>query len=195
MSFDRRAATWDASDRRQALAQAVADAIQEHIPLRGNMRLLDFGAGTGLLTRRLAPFVGSVTAVDTSANMLKKLTEVLPNAAIHQGDIIEYDSNEAFDLIVSSMTMHHIRDIDALLAKLYNLLTPGGHIALADLAEEDGSFHDHGNEGVHHYGFNCDTLKKRAKNAGFKDIDCSIVHTVVKTKGEYPIFLLTAKNG
>ena len=195
MSFDQRAATWDASDRRQALAQAVADAIQKHIPLRGNMRLLDFGAGTGLLTRRLAPFVGSVTAVDASANMLKKLTEVLPNAAIHQGDIMEYEPNEAFDLIVSSMTMHHIQDIDALLAKLYNLLTPGGYIALADLAEEDGSFHDHGNEGVHHYGFNCDTLKKRAKNAGFEDLKCRIVHTVVKAKGEYPIFLLTAKNG
>ena len=193
MSFDKRAATWDASNRRQALAQAVANAIKEAVPLNAKMRMLDFGAGTGLLTRRLAPFVGEVTAVDTSAGMLEKLAEALPDARIHHGDIMEVGEHGAYDLIVSSMTMHHIPDIDALFEKLHALLAPGGHIALADLAEEDGSFHDHGNDGVHHFGFNGEDLEKRAKKAGFADVACRVVHTVIKEKGDYPILLLTAK--
>ncbi len=193
MGFDERAATWDSSDRRQALAEAVANAIKEKIPLQPKMRMLDFGAGTGLLTRRLAPYVGDITAVDTSAKMLEKLAESVPETACRQGDIITYECRSPFDLIVSSMTMHHIPDTEALLKKLHDLLAPGGFIALADLAEEDGTFHDHGNEGVHHFGFDCEELKERAKKAGFKDIDCRIVHTLVKEKGNYPIILLTAK--
>ncbi len=193
MCFDQRAATWDASDRRQALAEAVAEAIRRSVPLNADMRLLDFGAGTGLLTRRLAPFVGEVTAVDTSAGMLEKLAEGLADAHIRHVDIMAMPEEETFDLVVSSMTMHHIPDIDVLFEKLHTLLAPGGHIALADLAEEDGSFHDHGNVGVHHFGFNGEDLEKRVKKAGFADVACRVVHTVVKERGKYPIFLLSAK--
>jgi len=53
MGFDERAKTWDASDRRQALASDVAGEILRKIDLRPDMRILDMGAGTGLLTERL----------------------------------------------------------------------------------------------------------------------------------------------
>jgi precorrin-6B methylase 2 len=48
--FDRLAAEWDANPGRVALTQAVVAAIRNAVPLRPDMRALDFGAGTGLVT-------------------------------------------------------------------------------------------------------------------------------------------------
>ena len=48
--FDRVAAEWDASPTRVALARAVVEAIRAAVPLDAEMRALDFGAGTGLVT-------------------------------------------------------------------------------------------------------------------------------------------------
>jgi len=73
MSFDERAKTWDSSERRQALAEAVANAIKSSVTLNSSMHLLDIGAGTGLLTRRILPYVNKITALDTSAGMLEEL--------------------------------------------------------------------------------------------------------------------------
>ena len=71
--FDSAAADWDKGDMRQRIAAETAESILKNVPLRDNMDLLDFGAGTGLLTFRLAPSVRSVTAVDTSPKMLEML--------------------------------------------------------------------------------------------------------------------------
>lgn len=196
MGFDRKAATWDASERRQALAQSVADAIGRRVALEPSMHLLDFGAGTGLLSERLLPRVGRIVAVDTSEKMLQKFREKLGDTGkvetLH-GDVLELEGEHLYDGIVSSMTMHHIPDIDALFATLYRLLKPGGFLAVADLAEEDGTFHDQGNEGVHHFGFDPETLKRRAERAGFVEAETEIAHTVEKPGGRrYDILLLSA---
>jgi cyclopropane fatty-acyl-phospholipid synthase-like methyltransferase len=196
MSFDERAADWEKLERRRLLAEAVADAITRRCALESSMRLLDIGAGTGLLSRRLAPKVHTVMALDSSQKMLDQLRgrAGAENVVPVHGDIMSYEPSEPFDGIVSSMTLHHIRDIPALFARLYDWLRPGAFVALADLAPEDGSFHDRGNEGVYHFGFEKEPLEKAAKNAGFDEVDYRIVHTIEKaTDRRYDVFLLTAK--
>ena len=194
MGFDERAKSWDSSERRQALAEAVANAIKSTIELNSSMHLLDIGAGTGLLTRRVLPSVDKITAIDTSSGMLSELEKsVKGNVEICQTDIMEYKPSKEFDGIISSMTMHHIEDIETLFKHLYKLLKPGGFIALADLAPEDGTFHTNGNDGVFHFGFAEDLLNKYAKSAGFKGISYKIVHKVEKPKNSYDIFLITAQ--
>jgi cyclopropane fatty-acyl-phospholipid synthase-like methyltransferase len=196
MSFDKRADTWDASDRRQALAEAVAQAIRERFSLTPKMHLMDFGAGTGLLARRLLPNVSTITAVDTSERMLEKLREAVPGPGKIEtvlGDVTAYECPGCFDGIVSTMTMHHIRDTAALLRHLRSMLKPGGFLAVADLMPEDGTFHDHGNEGVHHFGFEEEALCKMAYEAGFSNVAYHHIHTVKKgNRREYGIFLLSA---
>jgi 2-polyprenyl-3-methyl-5-hydroxy-6-metoxy-1,4-benzoquinol methylase len=66
MRFDEKAAEWDANPARVALARAVVDSIRAAVPLRPDVRVLDFGAGTGLVSLGLLPFVGEVTAMDAS---------------------------------------------------------------------------------------------------------------------------------
>jgi 2-polyprenyl-3-methyl-5-hydroxy-6-metoxy-1,4-benzoquinol methylase len=98
--------------------------------------------------------------------------------------------------IVSSMTLHHVRDIPRLARIFFSMLEPGGRIALADLSTEAGDFHTD-NTGVHHFGFAADWLCATFTAAGFADARTSVAHTVRKqiTSGEtkdFPILLLTA---
>ena len=55
--FDSRAAQWDNLPRRVALANAVVEAIIQEADPQPTMRMLDYGAGTGLVTLGLLPLV------------------------------------------------------------------------------------------------------------------------------------------
>jgi ubiquinone/menaquinone biosynthesis C-methylase UbiE len=43
-----------------------------------------------------------------------------------------------YDIVVCSMTLHHVEDIAELIGKFALLLRPGGTVALVDLEKEDG---------------------------------------------------------
>jgi len=194
--FDTAAADWDKGDMRQRIAYETAETILDTIALRDDMDLLDFGAGTGLLTYRLAPSVRSVTAVDTSPKMLEVLqSKSTPEHIIKTEcrDITQMPLDETFDGIISSMAMHHVEDTEAFLKTLYDHLRPGGFIAIADLDKEDGTFHAHGNEGVYHFGFDRAKLKSMAENSGFADIRFDTALTIEKPDRDYPIFLFSAR--
>ncbi len=193
--FDAVAADWDKGDLRQQIAAKTADAVLETIPLNNDMNLLDFGAGTGLLTYRIAPHVRSVTAVDTSEKMLEVLrTKSTPEHTIKTAccDITQMPLTETFDGIISSMAMHHVEDTAHFLKTLYDHLNPGGFIAVADLDKEDGSFHSRGNDSVYHFGFDREALKKTAEKAGFADATFTTALTIEKPGRDYPVFLFSA---
>jgi len=195
--FDQAAPTWDQVDRRVLLAGAVADAIASRIPLAKDLAVLDFGCGTGLVTLALAPRVGSIAGADTSPGMLKALAgkadaaglpvRLLALAADGSGNL-----GGPYNLIASSMTLHHVEDVPGLLKRMAEHLLPGGQVALADLDEEDGSFHEAGVE-IHHRGFPRDRIQAWLLGAGFKDV---LVETATVTRKEgrdYPVFLATAR--
>ncbi len=73
------------------------------------------------------------------------------------------------------------------------MLAPGGRIALIDLDEEDGSFHDPDQPGIHHHGFDRDRLIETAVAAGFAVAETRIVHELERDGRRYPLFLLTAR--
>ena len=136
----------------------MADAIRKTVALRPDMNTMDFGAGTGLVTLALLPCVARVTAMDTSGEMLRVLDKKLKALRIANVHTMLHESGKtplpaaAFDLIVSSMVLHHISDVPEALRRLRPCLRPGGWIALADLDTEDGTFHSD-STGVFHHGF------------------------------------------
>lgn len=199
--FDRVAAGWDNSPARVALAKGVAEAIRKAVPVAPYMEVLDFGAGTGLLTLALLPYVGRITAVDASGEMLKVLGEKLTglgigNVETRHGDIRQDPLPErAYSLVVSSMVMHHVADVPATLRVLRRCLTPGGWIAFADLDSEDGSFHPD-RTGVFHNGFERAQMRQWLEEAGFTQVAIRDAYRMVKPGPEgvsrdYPIFLAT----
>ena len=67
--FDDKAKTWDDDPAKVDRAKVVAEAIRETVPLHTSTRLLEYGAGTGLVSQSLAGHVGSVTLAEPSAGM------------------------------------------------------------------------------------------------------------------------------
>ncbi len=194
--FDKAAKEWDSSERRQTMALDIANAIIATQPLSQRMRLLDFGAGTGLLTRHLCPYVGHITALDFSKEMLKQLEANCSewgDCAIEtvHSDILEFAPAQGYDGIVSSMSMHHIEDLERLFETFAKVLNPDGFIAIADLEVEDGTFHEDGNEGVYHFGFEEKVLQSITARYGFEELTFQTVHTVQRESGQsYNIFLV-----
>jgi 2-polyprenyl-3-methyl-5-hydroxy-6-metoxy-1,4-benzoquinol methylase len=193
--FEEKAKEWDMNELVLNLSAAVGAAIKEQVELNDSMQVMDFGAGTGLVTTQIAEQVGKITAVDVSESMLDQLVAKehlkLKVDAVCQ-DILDIPLDTRFDLIVSAMAMHHVEDTDALVQSFADHLKPGARIALADLDSEDGTFHPAETEGVFHHGFDRDEFQSILESKGFRDVNFVTAHTVNKEGRSYPIFLVTA---
>lgn len=197
--FDSISATYDDPEK-QARAQEIADAIRTRAGLTGRERLLEYGAGTGLVSQTLAELVGTVTLADTSSGMRevarsKVASGDLPaSTTIWDLDLTEQaPPQETFDLIVTSLVLHHIQDLGPVLAGFRSMLAPGGQLAVADLDSEDGSFHAHLHDFDGHDGFDRDGLAAQLEQAGFADIRVGDCSTVVKNGTTFPVFLALAR--
>ena len=191
--FNTSAREWDKRHTSNQLAP-LPQKLLNKVKFDKHMHVLDFGAGTGLLATAIAPLVEKVTALDTSTEMLKVLSEKgFTNIKTLEKDIFE-GLPEKYDVIVSSMAMHHVKDIQGLFHAFANSLNPDGKLALIDLFEEDGTFH--GNniaKGVQHFGFDPDQLSEYAQKAGFTHIQISEIHRLARDNGRiYPQFLMEA---
>ncbi len=193
--FDKKAQDWDSMPIPTQLSKTIGPAILKQIDIRDDMSVLDFGAGTGLLTAHIAPLVHDIAAVDISQSMLDKLVakpEFSGKVKAYCQDILHRPLDREFDLIVSAMAMHHVEDTVMMLETFANHLKIGGRIALADLDAEDGSFHPEETEGVFHLGFDRQAFGMMLEEAGFVDISFCTAYTVHKEDKSYPIFLVTA---
>jgi len=199
--FDSKARQWDENPVFQDRANQIAAAIVAAVPLNSTMRALDYGSGTGMLSFPLQEKLGHITLKDTSAGMLAVVEEKIAawgigNMTSRLMDLTAAPMpDERYDLIYSSMTLHHIPDTNAILKAFHTLLNPDGWLCIADLDQEDGSFH--GIQVDVHHGFDRDALAAQAAQAGFADIRFSTVFEIVKTteagSRAYPVFLLLAR--
>ncbi|ARU47223.1 class I SAM-dependent DNA methyltransferase [Sulfurospirillum diekertiae] len=175
----------------------IGEAILERLTYdKTTTHVMDFGSGTGLLTEQIAPFVRKMTTIDISPSMNEALRAKkghLPcELEMLEIDLVSTEVDATFDGIISSMTIHHVEDVQALFHTFYRLLNRGGTIALADLDKEDGTFHTE-DMGVFHFGFDQEEFAAWAQKAGFEDVSIEIVSVAKKPYGDYPIFLLTGR--
>jgi cyclopropane fatty-acyl-phospholipid synthase-like methyltransferase len=197
--FDQEAANWDADAGRHQLAAAVADAIIRQVPLTPEMDALDFGCGTGLVTLALAAHVRSVTGADTSSGMLGVLEGKVRERGLTsvKTRLLRPDEGYAlageFDLIASSMTLHHVHETARLLARFRQHLRAGGWLALADLDREDGTFHDPGTTDVFHQGFDRASLRGMLEALGFERLADTTAFVRRRNGRDYPVFLISGR--
>ncbi len=194
--FDKEAKDWDKNEERVKMASAIADAIMKNIHIDENISVADYGAGTGLISLKIAEKAKSVTAMDSSYGMIEVLGEKIENSGIKNVNTEIFDLQRAdcrplekYDLLVCSMTLHHMENTAKAAGCFYKMIKKGGHIAVADLMPEDGSFHDD-KSGTANFGFS----EKQAKNifirAGFVSVTYEKIYEIEKNGKKYGIFLL-----
>jgi ubiquinone/menaquinone biosynthesis C-methylase UbiE len=201
-NFDQDAANWDQISGRIKVAQDIAQSMIHELTLTPDMDVLDFGCGTGLLTLALQPFVRSITGVDSSQGMLDVFKTKIKeqNLTNVEAEYIDLDKGDilrgSYHLIVSSMTLHHIKNISPLLKQFYSMLLPSGRVGVADLDLDDGQFHGN-NDGVYHFGFDRETLRRIFMETGFQNVQSIHAAEIEKPVNDaknrlFTIFLMTA---
>lgn len=200
--FNTKAVDWDEDPRKLGLARDIALVAKRVILGMDHPRLLDYGAGTGLVCLPLAPHCRSVLAMDVAGEMLGKLEEKssrmgLDNVRVRVHDLAAAPLDGAmFDAILCAMTLHHIADVDGLLRRFRAMLAPGGVLMLADLDAEDGTFHS-SNDGVAHHGFNRAKFTSTLIDHGFTYVSMETVHQMRRTRDgvdrDYPVFFASAR--
>jgi tRNA (cmo5U34)-methyltransferase len=199
--FDIKASEWDKNPMHWERSEAIASEIKTLIPLRKDMRALEYGAGTGITSFLLKDHLGEITLMDNSTEMVKIMKEKIKVTGVKNLRALNYDlehkdyKEETFDLIFSQMVLHHVNDIESIIRKFSSLLNPGGYLAIADLYEEDGSFHGEGFNG--HKGFNIGKLSLVLKNNQLEDIShktCFVIdRKISETESKkFDVFLMIA---
>lgn len=201
-NFTERAAQWDQQPERLATARAFLTAIAPLAGQRLQGRILDFGAGTGLIGLPLAARASHVDLVDTSPAMMEVLrakiaAQAIANVRTHLGELDQLDLPQGpYDAIVTNNALHHVERIPPLLERLAALLAPGGALLVGDVAAEDGSFH--APNVVPHNGFRPEDVAAMLEGAGLR-VAATLAHHVIRKPchdgvvRDFPQFLICAE--
>lgn len=192
--FDDIAERWDAEQGRINLARNIFKAIRRKVKLDKKMTVADIGSGTGLLLMQAEPFVKEITGYDNSEGMLEELRKKIETQKCKHCKVEAFDADKdrlpeaGFDLIISSMTFHHIADIKRFAKVMYQALRSGGKFAVGDLESEDGSFHSD-NFSVKHFGFDPKVFITHFEKAGFVNTSYERIYINKKRGKDFPVFL------
>jgi len=132
-AFSAHAADYDAERRRIIPCfDAFYGTAVDLLALRGGevRRVLDLGAGTGLLSEAVARRHprAELVALDGSQEMLERAAERLPYASRIVRDLREPLPDGPFDAVVSSLAIHHLEHAEQqdLYRRVAAVLAPGG---------------------------------------------------------------------
>lgn len=157
--------------RDAAIAQVVA---LDPLLLGPDAVVADVGAGTGFVSKGLAPRAGKVLGFDASPAMLAVARRNLadfPNVELRQspGDSLPLP-DRALDAAFANMYLHHAPDPAAAIRELARVLKPGGALCITDLDTHD---HEWQREQMADLwlGFERDDIRRWLVEAGLRDID------------------------
>jgi len=115
-------------------AKRRAELIVRAAQLGPGRRVLEIGCGTGLFTESFVAAGASVCAVDISPDLLElaRRRGLDPNRVDFRcGEFESLDLPGAFDAVVGSSVLHHL-DMDVSLARIRDMLVPGGRLSFAE---------------------------------------------------------------
>ncbi|HEX5979635.1 MAG TPA: class I SAM-dependent methyltransferase [Thermoleophilaceae bacterium] len=125
---------WDAATYHRVSGPQVemAGAVLDRLDLRGDETVLDAGCGSGRVTLMLLERLprGHVVAVDQAASMVEHAREALPpdRTTVRQASLTELALEAPVDAVFSNAVFHWIADHEALFARLFAALRPGGRM-------------------------------------------------------------------
>jgi 2-polyprenyl-3-methyl-5-hydroxy-6-metoxy-1,4-benzoquinol methylase len=96
--------------------------LREWIKPGGRLRMVDLATGSGDIPRLAIDYARSVNAqieidaIDQQAATLeiaRKLSRDYPEITYHQGNVLEWQTTEPYDVVLCSLALHHFSEADA----------------------------------------------------------------------------------
>lgn len=177
------------ADEAPALLANAATVLQA-LRLTSGMRVLDFGAGTGWLSRVFTQMGCRAVLLDVSPTALEIARELYrrqPTAGTQPApEFLQYDGRRialpdaSLDRIVCFDAFHHAPDPDAVIREFGRVLKPGGRAVFA----EPGPRHSHSPRsqfeartyGVVENDIDVHAIWRVARSSGFADLKMCVFH-------------------
>ena len=120
--------------RQDSRAARLAEEVCDFVRPGGDERALDVGTGAGALALALAPLVLEVVGLDPVPELLDLArARGLPNTRFVEGDGTALPfPGEAFDLVGTHRTLHHVSRPDRVVAELARVTRRGGRVLVVD---------------------------------------------------------------
>ncbi|MBE6059406.1 MAG: class I SAM-dependent methyltransferase [Clostridium sulfidigenes] len=184
MHFDEESQKWDTKYRVQR-AKKISTEIENYLDKNNNLKALEFGCGTGLISENLTHRFSDILMMDLSEGMIEQLKlkiekNEIKNMKTWCGDLFQFNDNEKFDVIYTSMVFHHIEDLPKVTKKLHELLNKDGKLVVVDLCPDDGGFHDEVQDFSGHNGFKLTEMERLIEEAGLEVIGSKIFYSGMK---------------
>lgn len=119
----------------------LLDLVVKLSEVEKDHKVLDIGCGTGLLSLKfLKRAECNITAIDSSLEMLsifiKKIQKLGLSSRIkyklEDAKNLDFNSN-SFDIVASTVTLHHLQNKYPTIEKIYKILKPNGRFILGDI--------------------------------------------------------------
>lgn len=139
-AWDARVETWEAVAATPAF-ERLAARVLELAEAGPDDVAVDLGCGTGLLALPLAGVAARTYAVDSSAQMLQRLSQRADQAGVATLELVHADlrelplEDESATLVVSNYAFHHLPDTgkELALSETRRVLRPGGRLVVCDM--------------------------------------------------------------
>ncbi|AZN42406.1 class I SAM-dependent methyltransferase [Paenibacillus albus] len=175
--FEAMAGNYDNEERAQ-IARIASDAIREYIENGSDKSAIDFGCGTGLVGLNLLDEFEHIVFLDSSPNMLEQIKHKLIGADIRNASTVCFDfetgssSEIRADYIFMVQVLLHIKDVEHILSRLYEVLNPGGHLLIVDFDKNENVPAD-----MVHNGFDQGSLNDLMTKVGFKESNSKTIYS------------------
>ena len=130
---------WDGIEPTAGNLRKAQDAYTEKLfsflP-RGNLKILDIGGGAGETAGKLCALGHRVDIIVPSAYLASRCRENAPRARVHEMRFEDFREDQKFDLCLFSESYQYI-PLEVGLTKCARLLSPEGHVLLADCFRSD----------------------------------------------------------
>ncbi len=190
----------------EEVVEEIVGSIDIHMKKK-RLSILDVGAGSGTFTRRIRDrlidigFDVDVYGLDISPKMLRKLGEkgvkpvwgsadrILESIKLNN-ELFKMDIPTRFDVVVSTLALHHFRDPHRVLRSIGDVLSEDGVAVIVDVLKHGHDMLIHKLRDLHP-GFTVDTIKTIASDV-FGYVETGVLHDVYCTVYGYKVGMFKA---
>lgn len=190
IDWNEHASYWDEFEGARTYTKQSSALLSETINLE-NLRILDFGSGTGILTEYMATKAKEIVAVDTSEKMIEVLDKKkLANVTTIVDELSQktVDSNPAlqdkFDLVVASSVCAFLPNYEEVLSIIKSLLKPEGVFVQWDWLKTDAASN---------FGFTEEMIRAHYGNVGLKVDSVSVPFYLMEKDEKMEVLMAVGK--